>query len=779
MSELSTDPALAAALPLLPLTKGVVLPHMVVTLATETDDARAAIGAAQEGDGRVLVVPRIEGRFATVGTVAQIEQSGTLPSGTPAVVIRGIRRAQLGSAVASSGSVLWVHVDEVDDTAAPTAPSPGRRDKARELRALIEGIAEKRGVRRLVDGLAATDEAALVDSLGSWPDIAIERKITLLETLDLDERLDLAVGWVREMLAELEIAEQIRNDVTTGMEKAQREFLLRQQLAAIRKELGDGDEAADIADEYRSKVAETQMPPAVATAVLKEVDRLERMSEQSPEHSWIRTWLDTMLEIPWGHQSVDVLDIAAARQVLDDAHTGLQEVKDRILEHLAVRKLRAERGVDDAADARPARRGGGAILALVGPPGVGKTSLGESVAEALGRSFVRVALGGVRDEAEIRGHRRTYVGAQPGRIARALREAGTMNPVILLDEIDKLGADWRGDPSSALLEVLDPAQNHTFRDHYLEVDLDLSDVLFLATANVAETIAGPLLDRVEVVRLDGYTDNEKVVIGRDHLFPRQLARVGLQPDEAHVTDDALRVIASEYTRESGVRNLERELAKLLRKVATAIASGRLEAPVRIDAEAVAEYLGRPRFFYEVADRTAVPGVATGLAVTGMGGDVLFIEASAMRGETGLTLTGQLGDVMKESAQIALSWVRSHLDADAEGTRFHLHVPAGAVPKDGPSAGITMTTALASLTTGRAVKPTIGMTGEVTLQGRVLPIGGVKQKVLAAHRAGLTEVILPARNGPDLDDVPEGVREAMTFHLVDDVSQVLDLALEPR
>jgi ATP-dependent Lon protease len=779
VSELSTDPALAAALPLLPLTKGVVLPHMVVTLATETEDARAAVGAAQDGDGRVLVVPRIEGRFATVGTVAQIEQSGALPSGTPAVVIRGIRRAQLGSAVASSGSVLWVHVDEVDEASGPPASSPNRRDKARELRALIEGIAEKRGVRRLVDGLANTDDAALVDSLGSWPDIAIERKITLLETLDLDERLELAVGWVREMLAELEIAEQIRNDVTIGMEKAQREFLLRQQLAAIRKELGDSDEAADIADEYRSKVAESQMPPAVATAMLKEVDRLERMSEQSPEHSWIRTWLDTMLEIPWGQQSVDVLDIEAARRVLDDAHTGLQEVKDRILEHLAVRKLRAERGVDDSADERPARRGGGAILALVGPPGVGKTSLGESVAEALGRSFVRVALGGVRDEAEIRGHRRTYVGAQPGRIARALREAGTMNPVVLLDEIDKLGADWRGDPSSALLEVLDPAQNHTFRDHYLEVDLDLSDVLFLATANVAETIAGPLLDRMEVVRLDGYTDDEKVAIGRDHLFPRQLARVGLRTDEAHITDDALRAIASEYTRESGVRNLERELAKLLRKVATAIASGRLDAPVRIEAEAVADYLGRPRFFYEAADRTGVPGVATGLAVTGMGGDVLFIEASAMRGETGLTLTGQLGDVMKESAQIALSWVRSHLDADADGKRFHLHVPAGAVPKDGPSAGITMTTALASLTTGRAVKPTIGMTGEVTLQGRVLPIGGVKQKVLAAHRAGLTEVILPARNGPDLDDVPEAVRESMTFHLVDDVSEVLDLALEAR
>ncbi|HEX5367484.1 MAG TPA: endopeptidase La, partial [Acidimicrobiales bacterium] len=426
----------------------------------------------------------------------------------------------------------------------------------------------------------------------------------------------------------------------------------------------------------------------------------------------------------------------------------------------------------------------GAILVLAGPPGVGKTSLGASIARALGRRFTRVALGGVRDEAEVRGHRRTYVGAQAGRIVRALQEAGTMNPVILLDEVDKVGADWRGDPSSALLEVLDPAQNHTFRDHYLEVDLDLSDVLFLATANVLETVPGPLLDRMEVIRLDGYTHDEKVAIARDHLLARQRRRNGLREGEVEVTDAALGEIVEGYTREAGVRNLERELGKVLRKVATQVATG-AATPIRVDVADVATYLRRRRFHDEAADRTAVPGVATGLAVTGVGGDVLFVEATSMPGETGgMTVTGQLGDVMKESAQIALSYVRSTADVlgidpgQLEGRRFHVHFPAGAIPKDGPSAGITMTTALVSLLRGVNVRSTVAMTGEVTLSGRVLPIGGVKQKVLAAHRAGLREVILPLRNEADLDDVPQAVRDEMTFHPVRDVAEVLELALEP-
>ncbi|HEX3393747.1 MAG TPA: endopeptidase La, partial [Acidimicrobiales bacterium] len=525
----------------------------------------------------------------------------------------------------------------------------------------------------------------------------------------------------------------------------------------------------------------------VRVAVEREIDRLERTSEQSPEHGWIRTWLDTVTEVPWGKRSDDHLDVVAARAILDADHNGLEDVKDRIIEYLAVRKLRADRGLSPTGG-----KGAGAIVALVGPPGVGKTSLGESVARALGRSFVRVSLGGVRDEAEIRGHRRTYVGAQPGRVVRALREAGTMNPVFMLDEVDKLGADWRGDPSSALLEVLDPAQNHTFRDHYLEVDLDLSDVLFIATANVADTIPGPLLDRMEVIHLDGYTEDEKVAIATDHLLARQLDRNGLTAGETTLTEAAVRAVVADYTREAGVRNLERELGKVLRKVATKLAAGDTETgvPVVVDADDVRSYLGRPRYFFEAAERTAVPGVATGLAVTGAGGDVLFIEATALPGGTAaggqgrLTLTGQLGDVMKESAEIALSYIRSHageLDLDDEGvsgSRFHVHVPAGAVPKDGPSAGVTMVAALASLLSGRPVRSSVGMTGEVTLQGRVLAIGGVKQKVLAAHRAGLREVILPARNGADLDDVPEAVRDTVAFHLVDDVRQVLDVALEP-
>jgi ATP-dependent Lon protease len=582
------------------------------------------------------------------------------------------------------------------------------------------------------------------------------------------------------VLAELEVGEQIRSRVTEGMEKSQREYVLRQQLDAIRRELGETTgEAGDVAGEYRARLETTNVADDVRAAVTREIEKLERTSEQSPEHSWIRTWLDTVLEIPWGSRSQEHLDVRAAREVLDADHTALDDVKDRIVEFLAVRKLRADRGMTDDGGTR--RKGSGAILALVGPPGVGKTSLGESVAGALGRAFVRVALGGVHDEAELRGHRRTYVGARPGRIVRALTEAGTMNPVVVLDEVDKLGADWRGDPSSALLEVLDPAQNHTFRDHYLEVDLDLSDVLFLATANVTETIPGPLLDRLEIIRLDGYTEDEKVTIGRDHLLARQLERNGLVPDDVTVTDGALRRVVVDHTREAGVRNLERELGKVLRKTAARIASGDATPPVTIDEDTVPEALGRPKFFAEVADRAGLPGVVTGLAVTGTGGDVLFVEASTMDGE-GLALTGQLGDVMKESAQIALSYVQSHatelgIAPGATRRRFHLHVPAGAVPKDGPSAGITMTTALVSLLTGRPVKAGIGMTGEVTLQGRVLPIGGVKQKVLAAQRAGLDAVVLPQRNGGDLDDVPERVRQAMTFHLVDDVREVLELVLE--
>jgi ATP-dependent Lon protease len=675
--------------------------------------------------------------------------------------------------VPGTGQALWVEAEPVAEL---TADGPAVAELAREYRAVLENILLSRGAGRMAAQLReVTEPSRLADLAGYSPDLTLAQKAQVLETLDVEERLRLVLGWARDTLADLTLRERIKSDVEEGMERAQREFLLRRQLEAIRKELGELGGGVDRGepDDYRTKVAERDLPEHVRTAVAREVDKLERTSEQSPEVGWIRSWLDTVLELPWGVESEDRLDVAEAARILDADHDGLSDVKERIIEHLAVRKLQAERGLV-AVDGR----GAGAILALVGPPGVGKTSLGESVARALGRKFVRVALGGVRDEAEIRGHRRTYVGAQPGRLVRALREAGTMNPVVLLDEVDKLGADFRGDPSSALLEVLDPAQNHTFRDHYLDVELDLSRIMFIATANIVDTIPGPLLDRMEVIRLDGYTEAEKVAIARHHLLARQAARAALHPEEVEVTDDALRTIVGDYTREAGVRSLERELGRLLRKVATKLAAGETSAPVHVDADDVRTWLGRPRFFFEAADRTSVPGVVTGLAVTGAGGDVLFVEATAAEGPEGLTLTGQLGDVMKESAEIALSYVRSHAavlgidPADFKGKRFHVHVPAGAVPKDGPSAGVTITTALVSLLRGVPVRPVVGMTGEVTLQGRVLPIGGVRQKVLAAHRAGLTEVVLPVRNGPDLEDVPEEVRSVMQFHLAADIGEVL-------
>ena len=782
MAELDT-----LALPVLPLTSGVVLPQTVVTLTLDSDEAKAAVASANDADGRLLLVPRIDGTYARVGTVAKVEESGELPNGVHAAILRGLHRAQLGAGVAGTASSLWVEAVEIVDEPVTAATE----ELGRELRGVLTVLAEARRSRRLPELLRTTTEpAALADGFGSWSDLPAERKLELLEATDPARRVELALRLARDLLAEHELHERIRHEVTDGMEKHQREFILRQQLAAIRKELGD-DDGEEGVEEYRRRLAEAVVADDVRDAVSREIDRLERTGQQNPEHGWIRTWLDTVLDLPWGVRSDETLDVADARAVLDADHTGLTDVKDRIVEYLAVRKLRAERGFDDGGGAdSDRRRGSGLILALVGPPGVGKTSLGESVARATGRKFVRVALGGVRDEAEIRGHRRTYVGALPGRIARAIKEAGTMNPVILLDEVDKLGSDWRGDPSSALLEVLDPAQNHTFRDHYLDIDLDLSGVLFLATANVADTIPGPLLDRMEVVRLDGYTEDEKVAIARDHLMARQLERNGLTADEVSVDDAAIRTVVTGYTHEAGVRSLERELGRLLRKVAAGVASsGRSSdakpAPLAIDDEVVRQHLGRAKFTAEeIADRTSAPGVATGLAVTGVGGDVLFVEATALDGDPGLQLTGQLGDVMKESAHIALSYVTANaaaLGVDPErlaGRRFHVHVPAGAIPKDGPSAGVTMTTALVSQLTQRPVRGDVGMTGEVTLQGRVLPIGGVKQKVLAAQRAGLTTVILPKRNGPDLDDVPEAVRKAMTFHLADDVTQVLEWALQP-
>ncbi|MYT31509.1 MULTISPECIES: endopeptidase La [unclassified Streptomyces] len=784
-------------LPVLPLDDEVVLPGMVVPLDLSDAEVRAAVEAAQAaappgGKPRVLLVPRIDGTYAAIGTLGRIEQVGRLSDGDPGALIRGLGRVRIGAGTTGPGAALWVEGTTVEEQAPD--PLPGAvAELVTEYKALATSWLRKRGAWQVVDRVTGIDDVpTLADNAGYLPFLTSEQKLQLLETTDPVARLKYATEVLRSHLAEQDVAESIAKDVQEGVEKQQREFLLRRQLEAVRKELRElnGEKSTDPADEpddYRARVEAADLPEKVREAALKEVDKLERASDQSPEGSWIRTWLDTVLELPWNERTEDAYDIAGAKEVLDADHAGLADVKERITEYLAVRKRRSERGLGLVGGRR-----GGAVLALVGPPGVGKTSLGESVARAMGRKFVRVALGGVRDEAEIRGHRRTYVGALPGRIVRAVKEAGSMNPVVLLDEIDKVGSDYRGDPAAALLEVLDPAQNHTFRDHYLEVELDLSDVVFLATANVLEAIPEPLLDRMELVRLDGYTEDEKVVIARDHLVPRQLERAGLAPGEVTVADDALRRLAGEYTREAGVRNLERSIARLLRKVAARHELGEQELPFTVGADALRPLIGRPHHTPESAQdpaerRTAVPGVVTGLAVTGAGGDVLYIEASLADPETGasgLQLTGQLGDVMKESAHIALSFLRSHgaeLElpvGDLKERGVHLHIPAGAIPKDGPSAGITMTTALASLLSGRQVRPDVAMTGEVSLTGRVLPIGGVKQKLLAAHRAGITTVIIPKRNEPDLDDVPAEVLEALQVHPVADVRQVLELALTP-
>lgn len=782
-------------LPVLPLDGEVVLPGMVVPLDLSDADVRAAVEAAQAaardtpGKPQVLLVPRNDGSYASTGVLGTVEQVGRLADGDPGALIRGRSRVRIGAGTTGPGAALWVEGTGLDENVPD--PLPGQvTELVKEYKALASAWLKKRGAWQVVDRVQAIDDvSALADNSGYSPFLTLDQKIELLETADPVARLKLATQQLRDHIAEQDVAETIAKDVQEGVDKQQREFLLRRQLEAVRKELRElnGEQEGEESDDYRARVEAADLPEKVREAALKEVDKLERSSDQSPEGSWIRTWLDTVLELPWNERTEDAYDIQGAKAVLDAEHAGLEDVKERITEYLAVRKRRAERGLGVLGGRR-----GGAVLALVGPPGVGKTSLGESVAHAMGRKFVRVALGGVRDEAEIRGHRRTYVGALPGRIVRAVKEAGSMNPVVLLDEIDKVGSDFRGDPAAALLEVLDPAQNHTFRDHYLEVELDLSDVVFLATANVLEAIPEALLDRMELVRLDGYTEDEKVVIARDHLVPRQLERAGLQTDEVTLDESALRKLAGEYTREAGVRNLERSVARLLRKVAAQHELGDRKLPFTVRDEHLRDLIGRPHHVPEAAQdpaerRTAVPGVATGLAVTGAGGDVLFVEASLADPETGaagLTLTGQLGDVMKESAQIALSFLRSRgaeLElpvADLKDRGVHIHFPAGAVPKDGPSAGITMTTALASLLSGRLVRTDVAMTGEVSLTGRVLPIGGVKQKLLAAHRAGVTTVIIPKRNEPDLDDVPVEVLDTLDVHAVTDVRQVLELALSP-
>ncbi|GAB0104615.1 endopeptidase La [Nocardia sp. JMUB6875] len=797
-------------LPVLFLTDPIVLPGMVVPIELD-ESSQAAIDAARAGKvNQVLVAPRLDEGYATYGVVATIEQVGRMRGGAPAAVLKAESRAKIGHGVTGPGAALWVEAEPVEIPAAD-----GRtKELAAEYKKLVVSVLQRREAWQVIDAVnQMNDPSTLADAAGWASYLSNDQKREILDTPDTQARLHKLIEWTKQHIAESEISEKISEDVREGMEKQQREFLLRQQLNAIRKELGEDE--PDGAEDYRTRVENADLPADVQEAALREVGRLERSSDQSPETGWIRTWLDTVLELPWNVKTTDSTDVSAARAVLDADHHGLDEVKDRMVEYLAVRSRRAARGLEVVGG-----RGSGAVLVLVGPPGVGKTSLGESVARALGRKFVRVALGGVRDEAEIRGHRRTYVGALPGRIVRAMKEAGSMNPVVLLDEIDKVGSDFRGDPAAALLEVLDPAQNHTFRDHYLDLDLDLSDVLFIATANVLETIPGPLLDRMELISVDGYTEADKVAIARDFLIPRQLERNALTAEEVSITDEALREVAANYTREAGVRQMERLIAKALRKAATKLSesadisdsesvivkgefvpegsteslgydkelgydteSASATGKLVIGLDDLKEYLGRPRFTPDGVERTAVPGVATGLAVTGAGGDVLYIEANAAEGDRSLTLTGQLGDVMKESAQIALTYVRSHLEEigiepKVLDRNIHIHFPAGAVPKDGPSAGVTMVTALVSLALGRQVRADVGMTGEVTLNGRVLPIGGVKQKLLAAQRAGLKTVFIPARNEPDLDEVPAEVLAALDVRPVADVAEILAYAIEP-
>ena len=781
---MATEPARTypSELPVLALRQSVVFPLTLQPLAVNRPLSIEAVNRALASDRLLFLTLQNTdkdepepGDLRTIGTIAAIRQMAKVPNGGIHIIVEGLVRAK-SEVVTKTETTLRGTVSPMPEVVERSLEIDAYVRRLHELieRALSLATGLSQELRGMVAGI--DDPLRLAYLLASLLDMKPEEKQQILEDNTLTGKLQATSNALGREIALLEMKSKIESTAQQEMTDAQRQYYLRQQLKAIQDELGEG-EKTEITD-LRKRLADAKLPEAVATVAERELERLARMTPASPEYQMIRTYFDWVLDIPCSTLSPDRLDPVAARQVLDQDHYDLDKVKERIVEYLAVRKLKGDMK--------------GPILCFVGPPGVGKTSLGQSIARAMDRKFVRISLGGVRDEAEVRGHRRTYVGALPGRIVRAIKEAGSMNPVVLLDEIDKVGSDYRGDPAAALLEVLDPAQNHTFRDHYLEVELDLSDVVFLATANVLEAIPEALLDRMELVRLDGYTEDEKVVIARDHLLPRQLERSGLEPGEVVLEEASLRKLAGEYTREAGVRTLERAVARLLRKIAAQHELGDRELPFTVTPEDLRALIGRPHHVPESAQdpaerRTAVPGVATGLAVTGAGGDVLFVEASLADPETGaagLTLTGQLGDVMKESAQIALSFLRSHgaeLELPVTGLKdrgAHIHFPAGAVPKDGPSAGITMTTALASLLSGRLVRTDVAMTGEVSLTGRVLPIGGLKQKLLAAHRAGITTVIIPKRNEADLDDVPAEVLEKLEVHPVTDVRQVLELALAP-
>ncbi len=784
--------AIPEVLPVLPLKNTVIFPMTLQPLIVGQPRSIQLVDEVVVADRLVALValkneeaeePMPEDLYS-MGTMAVIHRLAKAPDGTTRLIIQGLDRIRIGEYVQTSPYMkaqVEAAPDEVEEGLEIEALTRNVTESFRKLVQLVSYLPEELAMA----ALAADDPRQLVYMVATGVRMSLSDAQEILEITSLRGKLEkLSVVLAREVEV-LELGKRIQSEAQGEMEKAQREYLLREQLKAIRRELGEDDEQAEI-HELRDKIEAAGMPDEAKQEALKELDRLSKMPTAAAEYSVIRTYLGWLTELPWQAVTEDHLDIARARAVLDEDHYDLDKLKARILEYLAVRKLRQERAGQSVAEEdqpydRIRREREGVILCFVGPPGTGKTSLGLSIARALGRKFIRQSLGGVRDEAEIRGFRRTYVGAMPGRVVQAMRRVGSKNPVFMLDEIDKLGADFRGDPAAALLEVLDPEQNREFRDHYLDVPFDLSQVMFITTANVLDTIPAPLRDRMEILQLSGYTEDEKVRIAQGYLVPRQVRENSLRPDEISFSEEALRRIIRDYTREAGVRNLEREIGSVCRKVATRVAEGQ-EGIVEVTPELVAEYLGPARFFYEVAERTEVPGVATGLSWTPTGGDILFIEATRMPGSKGFTLTGQLGEVMRESAQAALSYVRANAAelGIAEGfydhTDIHLHVPEGAIPKDGPSAGVTMATALASLLTGRPVRADVGMTGEITLRGQVLPVGGIKEKVLAANRAGLSAVILPRRNEKDLDEVPAEIRAKMRFVLVDRVSQVFEAAL---
>ena len=790
-----TTTQIPAELPILPLRGVVVYPQTAVPLTIGQPRSIRLVDDVMAGEERLIGLvasrnadlesPEPEDLYQ-IGTVAIVHRLFRAPDGTIRLLVQGMSRFRL-SEFTQRNPYLKAHIELIpeimEDDLELEALARNARDQFEHIAEMIPSIP-----RELVSSVVGLeDPLQTIYTIANFQRMDLSDAQALLEIDPVSEKLRKLAGILAREVEVLEIGQRIQNEARSEIEKVQREYYLREQLKAIQRELGEADEQSVEIDEFRKKIELAGMPEEADKMARRELERMSHLPTAAAEYGVIRTYLDWLASLPWSIITPDNLDIQHARQVLDQDHYGLEDVKERILEFLSVRKLRQERkeeleSAEVTDEIRRVREG--VILCFVGPPGVGKTSLGRSIARALGRKFIRISLGGVRDEAEIRGHRRTYIGAMPGRILQAIRRIESRNPVFMLDEVDKLTYDFHGDPASALLEVLDPEQNVEFRDHYLEVGFDLSQVMFITTGNLLDPIPGPLRDRMEIIQLSGYTEREKIEIANGYLIPRQLRENGLRAEEVSYTHEALQTVIRSYTREAGVRNLEREIGGINRKIVTRIAEGKTES-VQVTPEVVREYLGRPHFFgtEEIAERTSIPGVATGLAYTPTGGDVLFIEATRMSGGKGFQLTGSLGEVMQESARAALSFVRSrardfNLDPDFfEKSDIHLHVPTGAQPKDGPSAGVTMATALVSLISGRPVKPDIGMTGEITLRGQVLPVGGIKEKTLAAHRSGLKTVILPKRNEADLEDLPEDVRTDLKFVFVDTVDQVVDAALE--